>query len=97
MLSFQRWLAPASKFALPPTNPRDPTHPICLSTQSLENRPNVPKNAPMQPSSNAGHAPAGNIDGGAAPLNGMYDAPGFDPEGSKAPPIPPPVKFAPFG
>jgi len=65
--------------------------------QSLENTPNVPINAPMQPRSNAGHAPVGKIDGGAAPLNGMYEACGLDPEGEKAPPVPPPVKFAPFG
>jgi len=65
-------------FAVHLLQTQEPSH---IPPQSLVNTLNIPMNAPMQPRSNAGHAPTGKIDGGAAPLNGMYEVCGFDPKG----------------
>jgi len=85
----QEIITPFSYMPMPNTREIHPETPqIRLTT------PNVPKSTPTHPRTMAGNTPAG-INGSGAPLNGtkLDDAAPLAAE----PPVPPPVKLAPFG
>ena len=98
----QRYPHPV-KYPAPSTLPRqDPpsqTKPNSETTSKFHTVPSTspkPAKPPIAPSASVGHNPKGALKL-ASPLNGTYDVwPGRLPF-AYAPPVPPPVRFAPFG